>query len=462
MTIRFLLNGELRREAALSPTMTLLDYLRERAGLTGTKEGCGEGDCGACTVVLVGADGGREAVNACLLVMGQLDGAAIVTVEGLAGSDGALDPVQQAMVDSDGTQCGYCTPGFVMSLHALGGEALSEEAVHDALAGNLCRCTGYRPIVAAAMRSGTGQDRVAPGAPDAADACHHGGQSFFAPTDLAALLDLRSRHADATLLAGGTDLGLIASKERRAIPTIIHTRRVRELTEVREDDEALEIGAAVTYSDALPFIDRLDPSFAALIRRIGSRQIRNSGTIGGNIANASPIGDTPPCLMALDASLVLASPGGERQLPIGEFFVAYRRTALRPDEVLRAIRIPKPADDEHFRAYKVSKRHDQDISSVIGAYRLTVTDGRITDARIAYGGMAATSKRASAAEAALKGSVWNEDAARAAATALARDFDPISDHRASADYRRRVAANLMLRLHRDLSGGEEALQVMAL
>jgi xanthine dehydrogenase small subunit len=471
MAIQFYLNGEIRREETLSPTTTVLDYLRDHLGLMGTKEGCAEGDCGACSIVLVRRDEDGEpvyeAVNSCLLMLPQMDGRTVVTVEGLAGEDGPLDPVQDAMVRTDGTQCGFCTPGIVMALYALrqGGENITDGVIHDALAGNLCRCTGYRPIVEAAREAcGNASEDVHGGLNiiDASTAYQAGGQGFHAPTGVADLARLCAENPDAHLLAGGTDLGMLASKERQRLPTIIHTARVPELNRITETEDDIEFGAAVTYTRALPRIASLYPSFATLITRIGSRQIRNVGTIGGNVGNASPIGDTPPCLIALDTTLVLYSAAGERELPIEDFFLDYRKTDLRPGEFIKALRIPKLRDGQHFRTYKISKRYDQDISSVIGAYRVTLDGEKIVEIRTGFGGMAATPKRAAAVEATLDGQAWSEDALAAAAAAISRDFQPIDDHRASKDYRLRVAGNLLRRLYRDISGAEETLEVVAL
>lgn len=464
--IRFTLNGEARSEADVSPTKTVLEYLREDAGLTGTKEGCAEGDCGACTVVVTWPHTGpRLAVNSCLLALGQIDGARLVTVEGLSERDGELEAVQQAIVETDGTQCGFCTPGFVMALHALRytGEKIDDAVIHDALAGNLCRCTGYRSIVDAAHDACAVPVSETPGdpVPEAATVHEVSAQTFLAPRDVAALIAARAAHPDAPLLAGGTDLGLEFSKERKAFPVTISTRNVAELQRIDDGKEALTLGACVTYTDALPFIEAAWPSFATLIRRIGSRQIRNVGTIGGNIGNASPIGDTPPCLIALDATLRLHGSGGAREIALEDFFLDYRQTDLAPDEVIEAVRIPKLADGQAFRTYKISKRYDQDISAVIGAFRLTIEAGTVTDARVAFGGMAATPRRATRVEAALIGRPWTAETARDAGNAMADDFEPIDDHRASARYRLRVAGNLLERLHRDLAGADD-IEVMAL
>ena len=463
--IRFTLNGAPHEAAEMSPTMTMLDYLREHLGMTGTKEGCAEGDCGACTVVRV-INGKLEAVNSCLMQIGQADGDEILTVEGLEKINaGALTPVQDAMVNGDGTQCGFCTPGFIGALFALqqSDEKISDDVIHDALAGNLCRCTGYRPIVEAAHAACDQIVDYTPQAPIGRTIEHAAaGQIFHAPGSLAELTELRAAHPDAMLLSGGTDLGLLVSKQRQVPSVVIHTAHVAELRQIEETDRALVLGAAVTYTEALPYIDRLYPSFAEMIRRIGSRQIRNLGTIGGNIGNASPIGDTPPCLIALDATLTLTSSGREREVAMEEFFLDYRKTDLKPGEVIKTIRIPTLSDGQTFRTYKVSKRYDQDISAVIGGYRLTFDGNSVADARIAFGGMAAIPRRARAAENALTGADWTEEAASVAGARIADDFTPLTDHRATAEYRTRVAANLFTRLYRDLSAAEAELEVVRL
>ncbi len=469
MAVQFYLNGKLRDVTEVAPTTTVLDYLREDAVLTGTKEGCAEGDSGACTIVIT--DKMPEvpeylAVNACLLMLPQIDGKHVYTVEGLAERNGGLlDPVQEAMVQLDGTQCGFCTPGIIMSMFALrqSDEKITDAVIHDTLAGNLCRCTGYRPIVDAARAvcvNAPGDDKLV--ALDKGDTYQAGGQSFFAPTSVVAMADILARHPDATILGGGTDLGILVSKERQAFETVSHSAQVKELRQIDEDDETLTLGAAVTFTEALPYIERLFPSFATIIKRIGSRQIRNAGTVGGNVGNASPIGDTPPCLIALDATLVLYSRAGDRELSIENYFLDYRNTDLKEGEFIKAIRIPKLKVHQVFRTYKISKRYDQDISAVLGAYRLEMAGDEIAEARIAYGGMAATPKRAFAAEAALTGKVWNRDLALEAAAAISCDYTPISDHRASGAYRSKVASNLFLRLYNDLSGVDQALEVMAL
>src|SRR5499433_198276 len=408
--VQFLLNGKPFSENDAPPSMTVLDWLRTRARLTGTKEGCAEGDCGACTIVLGRRVDGSlrlEAVNSCMMMLPQIDNCAVLTVEGLAAADGALHPVQQALVDTDATQCGFCTPGFVMAMFAFhhGGEPADNALVHEALAGNLCRCTGYRPIAAACRRIAHGPaDRFVAELPALADALsalpvcadyHSGAQTCVVPRSLAALFAAMAQVPDAILLAGGTDLGLRVSKDREALPVVISLEAVDELRRITTQADAIEIGGAVTYTDALPQLDRHFPSFGALVRRIGSRQIRNLGTIAGNLATASSIGDTIPCLIALDATLTLASRAGERVLPVESFITGYRKSALAAGEVIAAIRIPLLAAGQDFAAYKVCKRFDQDISTVVAAFRLERRGGKVAELRAAYGGLAgrATSRR---------------------------------------------------------------------
>ncbi|MEQ8394659.1 xanthine dehydrogenase small subunit [Thalassobaculum sp.] len=464
--VRFSLNGRAVAEDRVPPTTTLLDYLRGTRRLTGTKEGCAEGDCGACTVAVARADGGWQAVNACLMLLPQVDGTAVVTVEGLAATDGALHPVQQALVEADATQCGFCTPGFAMAMFAFqhGGEPPEDDRIHEALAGNLCRCTGYRPIVDACRRlAGTAPMPVpTAGIAAASDAFGDDGHRFFAPSTLSGLTALVERYPDAWLLGGGTDLGLTVTKQRQRPTVVISTARVPELKRISVTDDAVEFGGAVTYTEALPHLDASFPSFAALVRRIGSRQIRNLGTLAGNLANASPIGDTPPCLMALDAEIVLGSATGQRRIPADRFITGYRRTALQPGEVIEAIRIPTLRAGERFVAYKLSKRFDQDISAVVAAFRVTTQDGALTGLRAFYGGMAATTARAVAVEAALTGRPWSAGSLAGIDAAIAQDFTPLDDQRATAGYRLAAAANLLRRLAAETSHDPAPVRLEAL
>jgi xanthine dehydrogenase small subunit len=464
--VQFLLNGKPCREDDAPPTMTVLDWLRTRAHLTGTKEGCAEGDCGACTVV-VGRprDGGMhyQAVNSCLMMLPQIADCAVLTVEGLAAADGTLHPVQHALVDADATQCGFCTPGFVMAMFAFhhGGEGADDTLIHDALAGNLCRCTGYRPIVEACRRIASGpSDRFATEAGAIASALaalppstdhRHGEQVFLLPRSLGELFDAKARHPDSLILGGGTDLGLRVSKEREAFPAVIATRDVTELRQITVGAGALELGGAVTYTEALSHLDKHFPSFGSLVRRIGSRQIRNLGTIAGNLVTASPIGDSIPCLITLEATVTLASRDGTRTLPVEEFITGYRRTALAPGDVVASIRIPFLAPGREFAVYKLSKRFDQDISTVIAAFCLERQGGKVIELRAAFGGMAARSMRAASLEAAVKGRPWTPAWLADIEGLLARDFTPIGDHRGGAAYRLRVAGNLLRRFQLETS-----------
>jgi len=464
--IRFLLGSEARVLRSVDPTMTVLDYLRQIEGLVGTKEGCNEGDCGACTVVRARlVDGGLryEGVNACIQFVGTLDGCQLLTVEHLSDRDDRLHPVQQAMAECHGSQCGFCTPGFVMSLFALTRQtdrAPDDSAIDDALAGNLCRCTGYAPIVRAAKRM-YDLDPRADGvtareaetvaalrvqADDETVSVEKDGRRFFAPATVEALADLALAHPDAAIVAGSTDVGLWVTKQMRRPATVIYVGRVPALTQLEDTAEGIEIGAAVTYTDAAATLARHYPDMGEVIRRLGSIPIRNVGTIGGNVANASPIGDSPPMLIAAGATLHLRCGAAQRSIPIEDFFIDYGRQDRQPGEFVEKIVVPVPAPGTRFRAYKISKRFDQDISAVLGAFAVHLEGETVAAVRIAYGGMAATPKRARAVEARLTGAAWTEAAVRAAMADLPRDFQPITDWRASADYRMRTAQNLLLRL----------------
>ena len=445
--VQFYLNRAPERIEAPSATRTLLDYLRYEKGLTGTKEGCAEGDCGACTVVL-GEAGGYRAVNSCILFLPALDGKEVITVEGLRQPDGRLHPVQQALVDTHGSQCGFCTPGIVMSLfaHYLGGGSCDSATLSTVLAGNLCRCTGYGPILAAgaAMHSYAAPVQAVPLPPLKRDDMLATG-GFLAPRTIAELCGLLAEHPDATLLAGGTDVGLWVTKQHKELPTVIYLGRVEALNRIEETERALIIGAGVRYADALPRLAALWPAFGTLIERLGAVQVRSVGTIGGNIANGSPIGDSLPVLIALGAEITLRGSDGRRRLPVESYFLGYQKQDRRPGEFVEQIIIPRPGPDEFFRCYKISKRIDQDISAVCGAFNLHRAGGVVQEARIAFGGMAATPKRAPSCEAALHGRPWTLETVRAAAAVLDQDFAPISDFRASADYRLRVARNLLVK-----------------
>ncbi len=460
-TLRFLVGDALIEIANCDPTLTVLDWLRLERRLTGSKEGCAEGDCGACTVVVGRLDRGRlryEAINACIRFLPTLDGCQLLTVEHLKGPDGSLHLVQQAMVDCHGSQCGFCTPGIVMSLFALwlNEDAPSVARIEDALAGNLCRCTGYEPIIAAAQRMSAGggdrpdREAVTARLRDLADddtlTLSGPRGRFFAPATVADLADLVTAHPQATLVAGATDVGLWVTKGMRRLDPVIFLGRVTALREIADRGDHLVFGAMATHADVRPVLASLSPQLDELMRRFGGEQVRNAGTIGGNIANGSPIGDLPPALIALGATLVLRRGGEQRQIPLENFFLDYRKQDRREGEFVEAVIVPRPGPDALIHVSKISKRFDEDISAVCGAFLLRLDSaGRIAEARLAYGGMAGTPKRAATAEAALIGRRWDEAAVDAAIAALSSDFTPLSDMRASAGYRLTVAGNLLRR-----------------
>jgi xanthine dehydrogenase small subunit len=476
--IRFYYRGAIHEIHDAPATRTVLQHLREDLHCTGTKEGCAEGDCGACTVVVGELDAqgalALKAVNACIQFLPTLDSRALFTVEDLRRPDGTLHPVQRALVDCHASQCGFCTPGFAMSMWALyenrQGEARppSRQDVATALSGNLCRCTGYRPIVDAAQAMFDGQryasapldrapvvealralrrdetfeyeSREARGAPSDA-------RTFRAPVTLDAFAALRAAHPEARVLAGSTDVGLWVTKQMRQLGDLLYIGNVGELKRIERDASMLTIGAAASLEDAYSALTAEYPVLAELARRFASLPIRNAGTLGGNVANGSPIGDSMPALIALGAQVVLRRDQVSRTLPLDAFYLGYQKTALEPGEFLAAVRIPLAHKRLRFRTYKVSKRYDQDISAVCAAFALDIDDGTIVSARIAFGGMAATPQRAASAEAALVGARWDEASAQRAMDALGEDFVPLTDMRASSTYRMTVARNLLWRFH---------------
>jgi xanthine dehydrogenase small subunit len=456
--VEFTLNGEAVRVEGEPPTRTLLDWLRERRGLTGTKEGCNEGDCGACTVMVTDAAGHR-ALNACILFLPQIEGKAVRTVEGIAAPDGTLHPVQSAMIDLHGSQCGFCTPGFIVSMataHANGARDFN-----DQLAGNLCRCTGYAPIVRAAEAAAgepvpgwIATDRAA-----AAASRTTTGDGWFRPGSADELAAWYLENPDATLIAGATDVGLWVTKAFRSLGPVAFLNGATDLAGITVTDDEIRIGATTTVTDLLTAMSVHHPSFAEVIRRYGSTQVRNAATVGGNIANGSPIGDSPPVLIALGATLHLRRGSARRSLPLEAFFLAYGRQDRAPGEFVEAVTIPRQPDN--LRCYKISKRFDQDISAVCGAFNIRVEHGAVAGARIAFGGMAATPKRAPATESALIGQAWTETTVANARAALAQDYAPISDMRASAAYRLAAAQNLLTRVWFDSHGMDvSTLEVM--
>jgi xanthine dehydrogenase small subunit len=467
--IRFLHRNALTEVVDAAPTRSVLDWLREDAHCTGTKEGCNEGDCGACTVVLGSLDETGalqlQPVNACIQFLPTLDGKALFTVEDLEGAGAALHPVQQALVDCHGSQCGFCTPGFVMSLwalyqaHVAAGTRPTRQQIADALSGNLCRCTGYRPILDAgehmfsiAVPVALERARVLAAlqalAADAPLQFRHGDAVFHAPRTLDALAARVVAHPQAVLLAGSTDIGLWVNKQLRQLPELISLGAVAELQRIEVHGDTLVIGAGASLEAAWRALVQRWPGLMEVWLRFASPPIREAGTMGGNVANGSPIGDAAPALMALDATLLLRRGDALRRLPLHQFYLGYMKNALAPGEFLQAIEVPLPVagEPDTVRAYKLSKRYDCDISAVCAALRVTVDGGgRVASARLAFGGLAATVKRAAATEAALIGQPWNEAGARTAMAALAQDFQPLSDMRASAAYRLQAAQNMLRR-----------------
>jgi xanthine dehydrogenase small subunit len=468
--IRFWLDGEVQEVRGANPTTTLLEHLRGPMRRTGTKEGCAEGDCGSCTVLVGEADGegvSWRALNSCIQFLPMLHGKALMTVESLslnAGQGGALHPVQQAMVDKHGSQCGFCTPGIVMSLYGRAVGAKGADApVGEVLAGHLCRCTGYGPIIDVAK----GVESVAPPTVDLSvvrddtilrltfeDEIHSVTRIWLAPRSLDELAKACLAHPEATLVAGATDVGLWVTKQRRALPILISLSEVAELKRLEQTADGLRIGAGVRYVDALDAISALYPDLGAMMRRLGSTQVRNSGTIGGNIANGSPIGDMPPALIAAGATLILRRGDERRELALEDFFLDYGQQDRRPGEFVEAVFAPRLQAGRIFKVFKLSKRFDQDISAVCGAFSLAIEGGVVTDARIAFGGMAGTPKRAVACEAALTGQPWIEATIAAAMAALDTDYTPMSDMRASAAYRALAARNMLRKVFLETEGVE--------
>ncbi len=449
MKTTFLLNGETVTVDS-EPTETLLDWLREERGLTGTKEGCNEGDCGACTVMVRDPNGAR-ALNACILFLPPLEGKSVVTVEGLAAPDGTPHPVQDAMVAHHGSQCGFCTPGFVVSMATAHLNGATDH--DDQLAGNLCRCTGYAPIIRAAVSvegvpipahlmvpvdqpyDGPGDDLF----PDAVRPCN--------ADQLAAWYDA---NPEATLVAGATDVGLWVTKQLRDLAPVAFLNRCDDLKSIKIRSNDVHIGAMASLSEVLEAIKPLHPDFAEMLRRYGSAQVRNAATVGGNIANGSPIGDSPPALIALGAVLHLRKGNERRSLPLEAFFIEYGRQDRAPGEFVEAVSFPRQPD--RLKCYKLSKRFDQDISAVCGCFNITIEGSVVATARIAFGGMAGTPKRATSVEAALIGKAWSEETVRHAMGAFKEDYTPLSDMRASANYRLVSAENMLLRYYLEDQG----------
>jgi xanthine dehydrogenase small subunit len=474
-TLSFVRRGQIVSLDNVPPERTLLELLRGDLGATGTKEGCGEGDCGACTVVVgelaAGPNGKGEAIryqaiNSCIRLAHSIAGQAVWTVEDLVDEDGSLHPTQEAMVQNHGSQCGFCTPGFVMSLfgmyqnHVCRGKAITRELAQEELSGNLCRCTGYRPILDAAqqmgelpakrvdekklirqlkgLREGAGEN----GARDA----------YLSPTSLAELLSLRAARPDAQIVAGCTDVGLWVTKMHMQFAQVLDVMRVQELRRIEHYDNHISIGSAVTLTDAYAALVAKRPQLKTFANRFAGLPVRNSGTLGGNVANGSPIGDSMPLLIALNAHLILMSARGHREMPLEHFYTGYRKTVLALDEVLAWIKVPRPASGEFLRAYKISKRYDDDISAVCLVLNLRIEQGTVASVRIGAGGVAATPARARKTEQFLLGKPWSQPTADAAKEVLRAEFQPIADMRASAAYRSEVLGNLLQRFWLESQG----------
>jgi xanthine dehydrogenase small subunit len=479
--IRFIRRGQTVSLSNVSPTQTLLDYLRAPlpagAACTGTKEGCGEGDCGACTVVLGELDGDAiryRSINSCIRFVNSIDGCALWTVEDLKAANGSLHPVQQAMVDAHGSQCGFCTPGFVMSLYALYNERLgaagatpsnklvSRADAQEALSGNLCRCTGYRPILDAAQNMMTFPqrridesalcDQLRKIAPREGLAAISFEGTTYRPANLAELLATRAAHQDAQVIAGCTDVGLWVNKLHMRFEKVLDVTGVRELQAIATVAGALEIGAAVRLTDAYAALCAQRPQLMPFMARFAGVPIRNSGTLGGNVANGSPIGDSMPLLISLGGSARLQSVRGSRELPIEALYTGYRKNVIQPDEVLTHVMIPGGRAGELMRVYKLSKRFDDDISAVCLAITMTFDSARVKTVSLGVGGMAATPMRATKTEAVLAGQPWTEATIGAAIDAIRAEFAPISDMRASGDYRRTAIGNLLMRYWHESQG----------
>jgi len=468
-TIRFWRGGELVSLTNVPPDRTLLEVLREDLSCTGTKEGCGEGDCGACTVVIAEPRGEKleyRAINSCIRLAHSIDGMALWTVEDIAAENGTLHPAQEAMVQCHGSQCGFCTPGFVMSLfgmyqnHVCRGETISRELAQEELSGNLCRCTGYRPILDAAQQMA----QLPPARVDEREVARQLNElalkrdnipaqgGYLLPKTLAELLNLRMRFPDAQIVAGCTDVGLWVTKMHMQFQRVLDVTQVAELRRIERYEHHVAIGAAATLTEAYDALVADRPQLKTFANRFAGLPTRNSGTLGGNVANGSPIGDSMPLLIALGAHVVLLSERGHRDIPLESFYTGYRKNVLRPDELLAWIKVPRPVAGEQLRAYKISKRYDDDISAVCLAIHLVVDGGIVRKVSIGAGGVAATPARAVQTEAALRGQPWSLATAQQASAALRAEFKPISDMRASAQYRSEVLGNLMQRFWLESQG----------
>ena len=476
-SISFVLDGnitEIDFGKEYTPTTTVLNYLRKSPCHKGVKEGCAEGDCGACTVVIAEAGEGNKmsykAIDSCLVFLPMLQGKQLITVENLGlktNSGTVLHPVQEAMVNCNGSQCGYCTPGIVMSLLALyKNEAkTSLDTVNDALTGNLCRCTGYKPIVEAAMKScakpqpdvfSKSEGQVAGmlhdlKAKQQSVSIRSGKQRYDQPLTKSEALVLRKESPDSILLSGATDIALRVTKRQETLQHIIDLSQIEELKKIKESEQEFRLGAGIDLETLRLYAEKQIPVLAETLAVFGSRQIRSLATLGGNLGSGSPIGDTLPTLMACNADIILESTNGERRVPMNKFLLAYRKTERRPDELITAVIIPKPDKTNKLKFYKVSKRKDLDISTLSAGFSLRLRNNRVEAITLAYGGMAAVTKRAAAAEAFLTGKEWSRATVEEAMPLVASEFTPLSDARSGAAFRTLAAKNLLLKFWSETS-----------
>ena len=459
-TIQFLFNNKIFKIKNPDPNKTILNYIRNDLKMTGTKEGCAEGGCGACTIVLGELNKNKivyKAINACISFLPILNGKQLILIEDLSNGK-SLHPVQEAMIKFHGSQCGFCTPGFTMSLFSMhkNNRLINNEIVEEALSGNLCRCTGYRPIIDAAKSLNNKNDRdrfkkeqnktikLLKNIKSTDIEINNKGKKFFAPKTISNLKKLLNKYPDAKILSGGTDLSLEVTKFRKEIKTIISLNSIEKLNFIKKNRNLLEIGATTSLFEFQNAIKNYFLDFHDILKRYGSLQIRNVGTVAGNIATASPIGDTLPLLLTLDAKIVVQEKNQKKIFSLSEFFISYRKTKLKKGEFIYSIKIPINKDNI-FKAYKISKRFDDDISSVCGSFNFLIKNNKITKAAIAYGGMSAIPKRASAIEKKLINSEFTENSFSNAIDLINKDFSPLDDMRASSEYRLAVAKNLLLK-----------------